>query len=43
MKYTPTRELAVDEKFRVRFVGKQYMLKKPTKWGDKVLQPGGQL
>ena len=36
--YTPTRELAVDEtmlKFRGRFVGKQYMPKKPTKWGIK--------
>ena len=37
-KYTPTRELAVDEtmlKSRGRFVGKQYMPYKPTKWGIK--------
>ncbi len=37
-KYTPTRELAVDEtmlKFRGRFVGNQYLPKKPTKWGVK--------
>ncbi len=37
-KYTPSRELAVDEtmlKFRGRFVGKQYMPKKPIKWGIK--------
>ena len=37
-KYTPSRELAVDEtmlKFRGRFMGKPYMSKKPTKWGTK--------
>jgi len=37
-KYTPGQEVAVDEtmvKFRGRFGGKQYMPKKPTKWGIK--------
>ena len=37
-KYTPSREVAVDEtmlKFRGRFAGKQYMPKKPIKWGVK--------
>ena len=37
-KYTPGEEVAVDEtmvKFRGRFGGKQYMSKKPTKWGIK--------
>ncbi len=36
--YTPSRELSVDETmllFRGRFVGKQYMPKKPIKWGIK--------
>ena len=36
--YTPKRNLAVDEtilRFRGRFVGKQYMPKKPVKWGIK--------
>ena len=35
-KYTPSREVAVDEtmlKFRGRFAGKQYMPKKLIKWG----------
>lgn len=36
--YAPSRNLAVDEtmlRFRGRFVGKQYMPKKPVKWGIK--------
>ena len=36
--YTPKRNLAVDEtmlRFRGRFAGKQYMPKKPVKWGIK--------
>lgn len=36
--YTPHQNLAVDEtmlRFRGRFVGKQYMPKKPVKWGIK--------
>ncbi len=36
--YTPSHELYVDETmllFRGRFVGKQYMPKKPIKWGIK--------
>jgi len=37
-KYTPHQNLAIDEsmlRFRGRFVGKQYMPKKPVKWGIK--------
>ena len=37
-KYTPSQHLAIDESmlgFRGRFVGKQYMPKKPVKWGIK--------
>ena len=37
-KYTPTREMAVDEtmlKFRGRFIGQQYMPKKPIQQGIK--------
>ena len=36
--YIPRRNLAIDEtmlRFRGRFVGKQYMPKKPVKWGIK--------
>jgi hypothetical protein len=36
--YTPGRELAVDEAmigFKGRFILKQYLLGKPTKWGIK--------
>ena len=36
--YTPGREISVDEtmlKFRGRFVARQYMPKKPVKWGIK--------
>jgi len=36
--YAPSRNLAVDEtmlRFRGRFVGKQYIPKKPVKWGIK--------
>jgi len=39
-KYTPSREVAVDEtmlKFCGRFTGKQYMPKKPIKWGVRFL------
>ena len=38
-KYTPGQNLAIDEsmlRFRGRFVGKQYMPKKPVKWGIKL-------
>ena len=38
MRYTPTCNLSVDEtllRFRGRFIGKQYMPKKPAKWGIK--------
>ena len=39
LKYTPGQNLAIDEtmvRFRGRFVGKQYMPKKPVKWGIKL-------